>query len=247
MHDTRSKSKAATDAICGSSLSPAGADLRSDLNGANDHDGLHGAAHEYYPRRISIPVPPAASYIYGISNIEVPVRLILTALAADCPRGAATIAAMRDDFFGGDHEDDHEWATSGGCEPDIGWEKRAELAVLRRLGFAQRDAARAALLSEAASRSNHHRPFPVAFEAAPISDEVENEIKAIEVEFEIVETLQRALALDWQAFVLERHHYTNEQADRRRAQLLEKAQDLKMRDEGASARLRELSAGLLEC
>lgn len=241
------RNHADTDAICGpyrstAGHSPAGAEVRSD----NDND-FHRAADEGYPRRISIPLPRTAANIYGISNIEVPVRLILTTLAADCPRTATTIAAIRDDFFGGDHEDDIHWTCVEGFDPDIGWEQRAEMAVERRIGAAKRDAARAALQAEAASTVEHQATFRVAPDAAHLTADVENEIWAIAVECEIVEMLQKALALDWQAFVLERHHYTDEQADRRRAQLLEKAEDLRSREEAASARLREMSVGFYDC
>lgn len=229
----------------------AAADLDNVIEGVHDitdggSEGEDVADESGYTRRVRIPIPIDAADIYDIGEIEVSIRMVLTALAADCPRKAASVTALRDDFFGGDHEDDYDWSCMKRAEPDMGWELRAELAVERRRGAAKRAAARAKLEAEAASIVEQQAAFCVGSGAAHLAADVENEIMAISVECEIVETLQRALEAQWQAFVLERHHYTDEQANKRRAQLLSEAEDLRMRDSGASARLRDLSTGFYE-
>lgn len=178
-----------------------------------------------YRRTVTIEFPDDASILYDISHVEVPIRMVLDRILQEeyCP--AADVAGLRDDYYGGDREEDHDLECFPG--PTCTWEERAELQVARKRSAGERANARArveARRSSLCSDEDLRAKFP-------------NELAAIEIERELIVALLKVVEARWQVFVLERDRLTEGQANLRREELFAEASRIRELKEGPAMRM----------
>ncbi|MES0073308.1 hypothetical protein [Mesorhizobium sp. M0058] len=116
----------------------------------SDHDVRHfeDAGDEekgvQYERVLSFRFPEDIQNEFNIRYIEVPVRKLLQWAAAELPDDAETINAIRDEYYGGDEPEDHQFGVSEftfrNTPPTI--EEMAIKRVARAAGRKERDARR---------------------------------------------------------------------------------------------------------
>lgn len=114
----------------------------------SDEEDIDYHSEEEYGREITIQFPSEASIIYNIEFIDIPVRLLLSFLAEADPGNREVLLKLRDDFYCGDHELDHDHHV----EPShifVSEIVRAETAVKRQRTTSERLKAKAELEAEA--------------------------------------------------------------------------------------------------
>ena len=190
------------------------------FNSADDDDD------DEYSRTVSIPLAKDVADLHEMFQINVPTGWILDKLAATAkPEDAAKLIAIKNDFYSGEPEDDAEWSYYGGFNPDVSWERLAELKLERRRIVGERARARAKLVGQAASDSDRE---------AAHWEHFQDERAAVDVEREIIAGLWTVHEAKWRAFVLERETLTPDVAAQRRTELLEEAEQIQKRDERAA-------------
>lgn len=179
-----------------------------------------------YSRTVSIDLAQDAADLHEIYRINASIGSILGWLAATAkPEDAAKLLAIKNDFYSGEPEDDAEWSYYGGFNPDVSWERLAELKLERRRIVSERARARAKLVGQPVSEGDREAAHWEHFQA---------ERAAVDVEREIIAGLWTVHEAKWRAFVLERETLTPDVAAQRRTELLEEAEQIQTRDERAA-------------
>lgn len=121
------------------------------LGSSGDGGGFNGGTEEEdlengdeYNRLLEFRFPTAIQILFHINYIDIPVRKLLRWAAAELPDDAETINAIRDEYYGGDEPEDHEFGVSEftfrNTPPTI--EEMAIKRVARAAGRKERDARR---------------------------------------------------------------------------------------------------------
>jgi hypothetical protein len=90
--------------------------------------------------------------LHGVSSLTIPIRELLTLLAKRYPNEAEILLRIREDYYSGDHEDDHLfWVNREITTIPRTDEERAELRLEREAGADYRASRRASAAAEAAT------------------------------------------------------------------------------------------------
>ncbi|MER8857021.1 hypothetical protein NKI09_05080 [Mesorhizobium sp. M0757] len=99
---------------------------------------------EEYDRTIWIKFPEEIRALYFLGDIEIPIRRLLKWAAAELPDDATTINEIREEYYGGDQSEDHDFGVSEFCfrNPPPTIEQTAIKRVARAAGREERGARR---------------------------------------------------------------------------------------------------------
>lgn len=213
-------------------------DLNPILNddfGEDDEPDDAGGESEY-PRRVAVDFPREASMILGTAGVEVSIRDLLSWLAANEPRHAMLITALRDEFYADDEEDYVEPQilpdTWGPFTPEQRAEARTAWSQHRDVRADQRMRIEAEIEAERAEEAAKWKPF--ASERAALDDASRS-----------LDEREAELDAKWDRFVIERRAWGSDMAAHeaeRRAELEAEADKLIADSNSAAERWSELRA-----
>ncbi|MCF6117135.1 hypothetical protein L2449_09435 [Mesorhizobium muleiense] len=186
-----------------------------------------------YHRFVEIKLPPDARFEFNVGDLRVPCRDILTWAAQACPEEAPKLIGIRDQFYAGDEEDDHEFGFDG-ADPNVPTPEQLAIKRVERARLAAQREAKAREIIEAEARNVASAAESGAF--------FEPARRAVAPERLALRNKHKELDAAWDEFVIQREAWTPEQRkqleetararlEAREAELFEESLDIERRYE----------------